>query len=125
MRKEAPEQMPHIRAGTIRLLAIHTEKRRNILPDVPTFKELGYDFVTEAVFMVAAPKGTPLAYVNKLDDALHKVMEEPEFIQLIENMEMEMTYRNAADLKKYLEDAGAGAQKLGQDLKIQSQAETK
>ncbi|HUL20084.1 MAG TPA: tripartite tricarboxylate transporter substrate binding protein [Thermodesulfobacteriota bacterium] len=120
-----PEQMPHIRAGTIRLLAIHTEKRRKILPDVPTFRELGYDFVTEAVFMVAAPKGTPLAYVKKLDDALHQAMEEPEFIQLMENMGMEITYRNAEDLKKYLEDADARARKLGQDLKIEPQAEAK
>ncbi len=66
-----------------------------------------------------------MSCVNKLDDALHQAMEEPEFIQLMENMGMEITYRNAADLKKYLEDPNTRAQKLGQDLKIQPQAEAK
>jgi tripartite-type tricarboxylate transporter receptor subunit TctC len=120
-----PEQIPQIKAGAIRLLGIHSEKRIKILPNVPTFKELGYDFVTEAVFMVAAPRGTPLPFVKKLDDALHKAMEEPEFIQLMENMGMEITYRNSADLKRYLEDADARAEKLVQDLKIQPQTESK
>ncbi len=120
-----PEQVPHIRAGTIRLLGIHSEKRIKILPEVPTFKELGYDFVTEAVFMVAAPKGTPMPFVKKLDDAFHKAMEEPEFIQLMDTIGMEITYRNATDLKRYLEDADARARNLGQALKIQPQAETK
>ena len=52
-----------------------------IFPDVPTFRELGYDFINETVFMIAAPKGTPAPVIKKLDEALHKGMEDPEFVK--------------------------------------------
>lgn len=122
---EGPECIPHIRTGTIRLLATHGEKRMKIFPNVPTFRELGYDFINETVFMVAAPRGTPPANVSKLDEAFHKGMEDPEFIQLMENLEMEITYRNSVDTKKYLEDADARLAKMIVDLKMPKEPEKK
>jgi tripartite-type tricarboxylate transporter receptor subunit TctC len=43
----------------MRTLAVATDERLDVLPDVPTFKELGYDIVGGAYRGVAVPKGTP------------------------------------------------------------------
>jgi tripartite-type tricarboxylate transporter receptor subunit TctC len=72
---------------------------------VPTLRDLGYDFINETVFMIAAPKGTPAPIVKTLDEAFHKAMDDPEFIKTIQNLEFEVAYRNSEDTKKYLEDA--------------------
>lgn len=59
----------------MRTLAVAADKRLGVLPDVPTFKELGYDVVGGAYRGVAVPKGTPPAIVKKLTDAFVKTTE--------------------------------------------------
>ena len=61
-----------------RFLAIASEKRMDVIPDVPTFRELGYDIVEGAYRGVAAPPGTPDAIIKKLADAFDKTMRDPE-----------------------------------------------
>ncbi|MBE0558186.1 MAG: tripartite tricarboxylate transporter substrate binding protein, partial [Proteobacteria bacterium] len=65
-------------AGKFRPLAIASEERMDVLKDVPTFKELGYDVVEGAYRGVAAPGGTPDEIVKKLADVFDKVMKDPE-----------------------------------------------
>jgi tripartite-type tricarboxylate transporter receptor subunit TctC len=74
-------------------------------PDAPTLRELGYDFVNENVFMIAAPKGTPSSIVKRLDDAFFNATKDPEFLQTLSNIETDLLYRNSTEMKKYLEDA--------------------
>jgi tripartite-type tricarboxylate transporter receptor subunit TctC len=59
----------------MRTLAVATEERLDVLPDVPTFKELGYDIVGGAYRGVAVPKGTPPEIVKKLTDAFVQTTE--------------------------------------------------
>jgi len=61
-----------------RFLAIASEKRMDIIPDVPTFKELGYDIVEGAYRGVAAPPGTPDEIIKYLANAFDKTMKDPE-----------------------------------------------
>ncbi|MBE0602531.1 MAG: tripartite tricarboxylate transporter substrate binding protein [Deltaproteobacteria bacterium] len=63
--------------GKFRPLAIMAEERMAVLPDVPTFKELGYDLVEGAYRGVAAPPGTPDDIVKKAADIFDKVMKDP------------------------------------------------
>jgi tripartite-type tricarboxylate transporter receptor subunit TctC len=65
-------------AGKFRALAIASETRMDVLPDVPTFKELGYDVVEGAYRGVAAPPGTPDDVVKILADAFEKVHKDAE-----------------------------------------------
>lgn len=102
---DSTEWLPYVKEGSLRLLATHGEKRMALFPNVPTLRDLGYDFINETVFMIAAPKGTPPAIVKKLDEAFHKAMDDPEFIKVIRTIEFEVAYRNSADTQKYLEDA--------------------
>lgn len=69
--------LPHVRAGTIKALAIATGKRSTLLPDVPTSAEGGLPQFNVAPFYgVFAPKGTPQAIVDRLADVLSKGLNE-------------------------------------------------
>lgn len=61
-----------------KFLAIASEKRMEVIPDVPTFRELGYDIVEGAYRGVAAPPGTPDAIVKILAEAFDKTMKDPD-----------------------------------------------
>jgi tripartite-type tricarboxylate transporter receptor subunit TctC len=65
-------------AGKFRALAIASEERMDVLKDVPTFKELGYDVVEGAYRGVAAPPGTPDDVVKILANAFETVHKDPE-----------------------------------------------
>jgi tripartite-type tricarboxylate transporter receptor subunit TctC len=117
------EWIPQVKDGAVRLLATHGERRMKTFPEVPTFRELGYDFINETVFMVAAPKGTPPSTVRKLDEAFHKAMDDSEFIQIMAKMEIELAYRNSEDTKRYLEEAYSRLGKMIIELKIPKEPE--
>lgn len=63
------------------VLAVAAEERVESLPDVPTFKELGYDYVEGAYRGIAAPPGTPQDRIDVLADAAKEVNEHPEFAE--------------------------------------------
>ncbi len=65
-------------AGKFRALAVASETRLDVLPDVPTFKELGYDIVEGAYRGVAAPPGTPDDVIKILANAFETVHKDPE-----------------------------------------------
>jgi tripartite-type tricarboxylate transporter receptor subunit TctC len=102
---DSTEWLPHVQEGSLRLLVTHGERRMKKFPDVPTLRDLGYDFINETVFMIAAPKGTPAPIIKKLDEAFRTAMDDPEFIKTIYTIEFDVAYRNSEDLKKYLDDA--------------------
>ena len=65
--------------GKLKVLAIASEKRSDILPDVPTFAEAGLpSFVSSTWNMFLAPAGTPQPVLAKLHDALNRVLKDPE-----------------------------------------------
>ncbi|GFE67048.1 Bug family tripartite tricarboxylate transporter substrate binding protein [Litoreibacter roseus] len=69
-----------VRAGDqVRTLAVATEDRVAALPDVPTFRELGFDHVGGAYRGVAVPAGTPAAVQQQLSDVIGQVNANPEF----------------------------------------------
>jgi tripartite-type tricarboxylate transporter receptor subunit TctC len=70
--------LSHIRAGTLKALAVATKTRSPMLPDVPTSYEQGLpQFDCAPFYAVFAPKGTPQAAIDKLADALNKGLSEP------------------------------------------------
>jgi len=66
----------HISTGAIRVLAATSETRLTALPNVPTFKESGYaDVIATFWHGIVAPKGTPRAVIDTLNQALAKAIE--------------------------------------------------
>jgi tripartite-type tricarboxylate transporter receptor subunit TctC len=69
--------LPHVRAGTVKALAIATSKRNSLLPDVPTSAEGGLpQFDAAPFYAVFAPNGTPQPIIDRLADALNKGLNE-------------------------------------------------
>jgi len=69
--------IPQIKAGTIKVYGIAAPERLASLPDVPTAREAGDDFIFSAWNAMVAPKGTPPEIVGKLADALSKALDDP------------------------------------------------
>jgi tripartite-type tricarboxylate transporter receptor subunit TctC len=71
--------LPHIRQGTVKPLAVFTEKRVPDLPDVPTIAEAGY---AEAAYIpwygIYVPAATPDALVEKIHEAINKALQNPD-----------------------------------------------
>jgi tripartite-type tricarboxylate transporter receptor subunit TctC len=62
-----PSSLPHIKAGTLRALAVTTAQRSPALPDVPTVSETVPGYEASAFFGMAVPKGTPAEIIAKLN----------------------------------------------------------
>ena len=79
MSAEVPVLMPQIKAGKAKVLAISAQSRSDVIPDIPTFAELGYpDVVADNWSAVLAPPKTPPAIVAKLNAAFNSVVKDPE-----------------------------------------------
>jgi len=74
-----PNAMPSVREGKMRVLAQAGETRHPVLPDAPTFVELGWkDYVVEAWLGVFMAAGTSPAITQKLSDELDKILKQPD-----------------------------------------------
>ena len=69
--------LPHVRAGTLKAMAIGSNKRHPALPDVPTAAEAGLpNFQAAPFYAMFAPKGTPQDVLDKLSAALDKGLDD-------------------------------------------------
>jgi tripartite-type tricarboxylate transporter receptor subunit TctC len=79
MSAEVPVLMAQIKAGKAKILAVAAQNRSDVLPDVPTFAELGYpDVVADNWSGVLAPPKTPPAIVARLNAAFNAVVKDPD-----------------------------------------------
>ena len=71
--------MPHIREGSFKPLAITGEKRNPLMPNVPTFKESGYEgFNSLTWYGIVGPPGLPIAIRDQLNKTLAQILAKPE-----------------------------------------------
>ncbi|OZI48698.1 tripartite tricarboxylate transporter substrate binding protein [Bordetella genomosp. 4] len=85
-----PSALPHIRAGKTRALAVTTAKRSSALPDVPTLQESGLDGFDVGTWMgLVAPAGTPTEIVQRLNQELVAVVNDPDVQKQLLNQGIE------------------------------------
>lgn len=106
------------RAGRVRLLASYGERRSKSMPDVPTLRELGYDFKLANFIMLAAPRGTPIPIVRQLDAAFHSAMDDPDFVPLMDKYETDLAYRGSEELKMHLKEMYLAYGRIVRELNI-------
>lgn len=90
-----------MKAGKLRALACFSDKRASSLPDVPTFKELGYDVEFSLWVGMFAPVKTPAANVNVIREAVRKAANADQFKTAIANIGDEVAYLDQADFAKF------------------------
>ena len=72
--------LPYIKGGKLKALGISGAKRSPLVPDVPTVAESGVPgFVSDTYFGVFAPVGTPREVVTRLNTAINRILESPDF----------------------------------------------
>ena len=75
----APALIAHVKSGRLRVLAAASPQRNRLLPEVPTFAELGLPRIAVALWYgVVAPAATPRPVVEKLNREIVKALEAPE-----------------------------------------------
>jgi tripartite-type tricarboxylate transporter receptor subunit TctC len=95
------QAMPHVQAGKIRILANGGAKRSALLPDVPTFRELGYDVEYYLWVGMFAPVGTPTNVLAAVRDAVRQAAQSPELVQALAKLQIDVAYLDAPEFEKF------------------------
>ncbi len=96
-----PDFIENHKAGKIRVVAVLGGTRQAILPDVPTFAELGLaGFEDLPYYGIFAPAGTPKAAIDKFSDALAKVLTQPDVKERLTAMGLTVGFMDQATLAK-------------------------
>ncbi|OGL15067.1 MAG: Tat pathway signal protein, partial [Candidatus Rokubacteria bacterium RIFCSPLOWO2_12_FULL_71_22] len=115
--------LPHIKSGKLRPLAGWGDRRVAALPEVPTFKELGYAdaefYIWAGVF---APKGTPEAALAKLRQALRQAVEDPEFKGAMDKLQTPVAFKQGEEFQRFFD---ADARRLAEGVRKVGKIEIK
>jgi tripartite-type tricarboxylate transporter receptor subunit TctC len=115
--------LPHIKAGKLRPLAGWGDKRVAALPEVPTFKELGYPdaefYIWAGLF---APRGTPEPVLQKLRDGVRLAVAEPEFKSAMDKLETPIAFKQGGEFQRFFE---ADARRLADGVRKVGRIETR
>ncbi|ESR26855.1 tripartite tricarboxylate transporter substrate binding protein [Lutibaculum baratangense] len=88
----------------IRVLGLAAEERWPYMPDVPTFKEQGYDYLRSQWFGMVAPAGTPDEAVQKLASAVETLVESEEFKARLEEFYFNPAYQGPDEMRAQIEE---------------------
>jgi tripartite-type tricarboxylate transporter receptor subunit TctC len=100
-----PSVQPLLAGDKLRALAITSDRRSPLLPNVPTMAEAGVKgMVMAAWYGVLAPAGTPAAVVDKLHAAINKAVRDPAFRRQVEGSGAETIEETPAYFAKFLQD---------------------
>ena len=99
-----PVALPLIRSGKLTALAVTSPKRHFALPGVPTFAELGYASVESETWVgLFAPAGTAREVVDKLAQALDRVLREKSVVDLLRQQGAEPHFMDSNEFTRYVD----------------------
>jgi tripartite-type tricarboxylate transporter receptor subunit TctC len=103
--------------GKMRALAVAMEKRHPLLPDVPTFRELGVDWVDGAYRGIGVPKSTPPEVKKRLSDLFMALNKDAEMGELAAKSGFELVNVGNAEMEPFMKEKTKlyteGAARLG------------
>jgi tripartite-type tricarboxylate transporter receptor subunit TctC len=110
---------PHLKAGTLRGLAISSKKRHPDFPNIPTTAELGHpDLNFEVWIALFAPKGVPQQVIDTLVPAVEKAFTDPQARQQAMNAGLVVDYMGPQETAKLLETGLAAVKKIAHDAEL-------
>ncbi len=89
-------------AGNVKVIGIMDEKRPANYPDIPTFKEQGFDITYFTWRGLALPKGVDPAIKQVLVDAFAKAEQDPEFVETAAKLNLNLAYQDPVEFGKFL-----------------------
>jgi tripartite-type tricarboxylate transporter receptor subunit TctC len=111
--------LPHIKAGKLKPIAVTGVKRHALLPDTPTFEELGYKgFDGVQWYSIVGPAKMPPEIVKKLNDEINKAIATPELKQRLAGEALEPMPMTPEQFGKYMQADIAHWAKLAKDRNI-------
>jgi len=108
--------LPALKAEQGRVLAIMASERDPLIPDVPTFKELGYEVEWGSFRIIAVPKGVPEEIVEILEKAFEEGFHDERFQEWAEKTGLGATWKNREETKKFMTSMKETAFKLVDEL---------
>jgi tripartite-type tricarboxylate transporter receptor subunit TctC len=100
-----PQNVPHIKAGNLRPLAVTTRQRSALLPDLPTVAEANMpSLVAENFIGISAPSGTPDSVVRRLHAAIQESLDDPDLVKKLGDYGMILRKMPHADFQKFVSD---------------------
>ena len=104
-----PAAAPHVKAGTLKILALSSATRSPAAPDIPTVAELtgnkDYDFTLWAGFF--APRGTPQAIIDRLNKEINQVIQNPDVKSRLEAAGAVVTPMSLGQFKDFVQNESA------------------
>ncbi len=112
--------LPHIKAGKMRPLAVTGLKRHPLVPDVPTFEELGFKgFDGVQWYGIVGPANLPPAIVTKLNGEINKMLADPSFAERLSSEALQPMPMTPAAFGQYIRDDIAKWTKVAKERNIQ------
>ena len=95
--------LPFVRNGQLRLLAVASEKRSPLFPDVPALNETLPGFYSANFFGLVAPPGTPAELVNRLSAVAGEAIRQPEVAKRLSGLTSEPVGNSPAQAREFLQ----------------------
>jgi tripartite-type tricarboxylate transporter receptor subunit TctC len=95
--------VPHVREGRLRAIAVAGRERSAVLPDVPTMGEQGFQgFDVSSWYAAMMPAGTPEPILGRLSDAIGTVMQRPEVIAQVEELNAQPLHSTPEEARRFV-----------------------
>ena len=112
--------IPYLSSNRVRPLAVTGQKRSSAEPNIPTFKELGFNgFDGQQWYGISGPANIPEAIVNKLNTELNKVLASPEFSQEMTSEAMTLMPMTPQQYANYIKEDIARWGKVAKERHIE------
>lgn len=99
-----PTEMPHIRAGKLKVLAVGGRKRNPALPNAPTISETVPGYVTYIWYGFFAPKGTPPALISRMNAVVGATVKSPDIVKKLDVQGVEAATMPPTEFAKLMRD---------------------
>jgi tripartite-type tricarboxylate transporter receptor subunit TctC len=96
-----PAALPMVQGGRVRPIGVTSTKRAPLLPDVPPISDTVPGFENFGWYAIIAPKGTPVAVLEKVSAEVVKAVKEPEFAQLLKVLGVDILGGSRAELDAF------------------------
>src|SRR5215470_4399054 len=114
--------LPHVRSGAFKALAVTGDQRQPVLPNVPTFKESGYEgFDALTWYGIVGPAKLPDAIVTKLNAEINKILASPEVRETFKSEALTVMPMTPTQFGKYIAEEIAHWTEVARASKIEAE----